>query len=160
MAHSTEPHNGSKIDFEREIREELRNRPPARLPRSVDLAPPIFGAPPIAMPGYVEHHVGATEIGKLSAEAVVREYEAAAKEIEMMGVGLMDLVKQCEANTKNALIVSEELKVTAARYRDEAKRVFVQIENCSQVTAEVRKTCNEMMTKIADPARLDIVTKA
>jgi len=30
---------------------------------------------------------GATEIGKLSAEAVVREYEAAAKDIEAMGAG-------------------------------------------------------------------------
>jgi phosphoglycolate phosphatase-like HAD superfamily hydrolase len=112
------------------------------------------------MPAYVEHHDGATEIGKLSAEAVVSEYEAAAKEIEMMGVGLMELVKQCEANTKNALAVSEELKETAARYRDEAKRVFVQIENCSQVTAEVRTTCNEMMAKIANPTTLDTVAKS
>jgi uncharacterized coiled-coil DUF342 family protein len=102
----------------------------------------------MAMPDYVEHSAGATEIGKLSAEAVVREYETAAKEIEVMGTELMDLAKQCEAATRNALTVTEELKETASRYREEAKRVFQQIENCSQVTAEVRHICNELREKI------------
>jgi len=103
----------------------------------------------MAMPDYVEHSAGATEIGKLSAEAVVHEYEIAAKEIEVMGTELMDLVKQCETATRNALGVTDELKETAGRYREEAKRVFQQIENCSQVTAEVRNTCNDLREKIA-----------
>jgi hypothetical protein len=60
------------------------------------------------------HSAGATEIGKLSAETVVREYEIAAKEIEVMGTELMDLVKQCETVTRNALGVTEELKETVA----------------------------------------------
>jgi predicted nucleic acid-binding Zn-ribbon protein len=51
--------------------------------------------------------------------------------------------------TRNALAVTEELKDTARRYREEAKRVFLQIENCSQVTAEVRQTCTELKEKIA-----------
>ena len=99
---------------------------------------------------------GATEIGKLSAEAVVREYEAAAKEIEAMGAELVGLVKQCETNTRDALAVTEELKETAGRYREEAKRVFLQIENCSLVAAEVRKTCTELKEKIAAPAMIGI----
>jgi hypothetical protein len=36
--------------------------------------------------------------------------------------------------------------------REEAKRVFRQIENCTLMTAEVRKTCNEVKEKIAAPA--------
>ena len=95
---------------------------------------------------------GATEIGKLSAEAVVREYEAAAKDIEAMGAELIERVKQCEAMTRDALEVTEELKDIAERYREEAKRVFLQIENCSLVMAEVRKTCTELKEKIAAPA--------
>jgi len=106
------------------------------------------------MPEYVEHHEGATEIGKLSAEAVVREYEAAAQEIESMGAELVERVKQCEAMTRGALAVTEELKDTAKRYREEAKRVFIQIEECSQISAEVRKTCIELKEKIAVPDRL------
>ena len=61
------------------------------------------------MPDYVEHSDGATEIGKLSAEAVVREYEAAAKDIEALGVELIEKARQCEAMTREALTVSEEL---------------------------------------------------
>jgi hypothetical protein len=130
-------------DMERQIEAEVRNRPP------------VHRAPTTAIPDYVEHCDGATEIGKLSAEAVVREYEAAAKEIETMGTELIGLVKQCEAMTRDALAVTEELKETAGRYREEAKRVFLQIESCSQVTAEVRKTCTELKEKIAAPATAD-----
>jgi hypothetical protein len=134
-------------DLEREIEAEVRNRPPAHEPDP--FAPPSVRAPAMAMPEYVEHRDGATEIGKLSAEAVVAEYEAAAKEIEAMGVELIERVKQCEAMTRDALAVTEELKETARRYREEAKRVFLQIENCSRVTAEVRQTCTELKEKIA-----------
>src|SRR6202790_5131166 len=115
--------------------------------------PTIGAGTPARATDYVEHRDGATEIGKLSAEAVVREYEAAAKEIEAMGAELVERVKQCEAMTRDALEVTEELKETAERYREEAKRVFVQIENCSLVTAEVRKTCTELKEKIAVSAR-------
>ena len=54
--------------------------------------------------------------------------------------------------TKDALAVTEEMKETAARYREEAKRIFLQIENCTRMTAEVRKTCIELKEKIAAPA--------
>ena len=139
-------------DLEQEIEAEFRNRPPVREPRPVNFAPPRVRAPALSMPDYVEHREGATEIGKLSAEAVVREYEAAAKDIEAMGAELIERVKQCEAMTRDALAVTEEMKDTAARYREEAKRIFLQIENVTLMTAEVRKTCSELKEKIATPA--------
>jgi hypothetical protein len=142
-------------DMEREIEAEVRNRPPPHEPRPVNYAPPRVSAPALAMPDYVEHRDGATEIGKLSAEAVVREYEAAAKDIEAMGAELIERAKQCEAVTRDALAVTEELKETAERYREEAKRVFVQIESCSLATAEVRKTCAELKEKLAASATID-----
>jgi hypothetical protein len=107
------------------------------------------------MPGYVEHREGVTEIGKLSAEAVVREYEAAAKEIEAMGSDLVEQARQCERVMAEALDVTGELKEVAARYRTEAKRVFDQIENYSVVVSEVRKTCTELRDKIAVPTAMD-----
>jgi hypothetical protein len=136
------PSRDPLTEIERAIEAEVRNRP-------LGHEQPTVSAPTIAMPDYVEHSAGATEIGKLSAEAVVREYEIAAKEIEVMGAELINLVKQCEAVTRNAFNVTEELKETAGRYREEAKRVFRQIENCSQVTAEVRNVCTELREKIA-----------
>lgn len=136
-------------DMEREIQTELRHRPPLHETRTTHLDAPTIGAPTLAMPDYVEHREGATEIGKLSAEAVVREYEATAKEIESMGAELLDRVKECEAMTRDALAVTEELKLVAARYREEAKRVFDHIESCSLVVAEARKTCTDLKDRIA-----------
>jgi hypothetical protein len=143
--------SGSALtDIERAIEAEVRNRPP------IQDSP---GVAAMAMPDYVEHREGATEIGKLSAEAVVREYELAAKEIEAVGEVLIDLVKQCEAMTREALAVTEQLKETAGRYREEAKRVFLQIENCSEITAEVRKICTELKEKISPPPAVAIKAK-
>jgi chromatin segregation and condensation protein Rec8/ScpA/Scc1 (kleisin family) len=152
MVQSTVGRVSSVIDLEREIEAEFRNRPPLHEPRPVDVAPPSVRAPTLSMPDYVEHREGATEIGKLTAEAIVREYEAAAKDIEAMGAELIERVKQCEAMTRDALAVTQEMKETAMRYREEAKRIFVQIEDCSLMTAEVRKTCTELKERIAAPA--------
>jgi len=150
MAQSTDRPLFSTTNLEREIAEEYRKRPPVRTAPPTDFAPPV--APTSSMPDYVEHREGATEIGKLSAEAVVREYESAAKEIETLGVELIQRAKQCEEMTREALAVIDEVKQTAARYRAEAKRIFVEIEDCSQMTAEVRKICNELTEKMAGPA--------
>jgi hypothetical protein len=138
-------------DLEREIAEEIQKS--HEPPRAFAMSPEV--APTLAMPDYVEHRDGATEIGRLSAEGIVREYEVAAKEIEAMGTQLIERVKQCETMTHDALAVTEELKEIAARYREEAKRVFAEIERCSQATAEVRKTCTELREKLADPATTD-----
>jgi hypothetical protein len=135
--------------MEREIHAELRHRPLLQEAHSTYIDTPTVGAPTMAMPDYVEHRDGATEIGKLSAEAVVREYEATAKEIESMGTELLERVKQCEAMSHDALAVIGELREVAARYREEAKRVFEHIESCSLVLAEARKTCTELKDKIA-----------
>ena len=156
MAQTMKPPIFDAIDLEREIAEEFRKLPPPeREPQPTDFAPPSVRAPDLAMPDYVEHRDGVPEIGKLSAEAVVREYEAAAKDIEALGVELVEHVKQCEAMARDALKVTDELKETANRYRDEAKRVFLQIESCSKMTSEVRKICLELRDKIAVPATTD-----
>jgi hypothetical protein len=153
MAQTPKPPIFDVVDIEREIEEEFRKIPTVREGQ------PTVPAPQLAMPDYVEHRDGATEIGKLSAEAVVREYEAAAKDIEELGAELVGHVKKCEAMTRDALTVIEELKETAGRYREEAKRVFLHIENCSLVTAEVRKTCIEMRDRIAASAELEAKAK-
>ena len=138
----------SPTELEREIQAEIRSRTPVH-EHPVQFASPSVTSPALGMPDYVEHREGATEIGKLSAEAVVREYEETAKEIEAMGNELLERVKQCEALTRDTLSVNAELKEIAARYREEAKRAFDHIETCSQVVAEARKACGELKDKIA-----------
>jgi hypothetical protein len=152
MAQSIVERVFSMTDLERDIEAEVRNRPQIDEPGPENFAPPRLRVPTLSIPDYVEHRDGATEIGKLTAEAVVREYEAAAKDIEGMGVELIERVKQCEAMTRDALAVTAEMKELAMRYREEAKRIFLQIEDCSLMTAEVRKTCAELKERIAAPA--------
>jgi hypothetical protein len=106
-----------------------------------------------SMPDYVEHRDGVTEIGKLSAEAIVREYEATAKEIESMGADMIERAKACEDVTRDTLAVTKELNEIADRYRKEAKRVFEHIENCSALVAAARLTCDELKDKIAAPMK-------
>ncbi|HEY9455509.1 MAG TPA: hypothetical protein VIR82_22735 [Bradyrhizobium sp.] len=142
-------------NIEREIQAEVHNAHQPRQPGPIDFVTPMTAAPAMAMPDYVEHRDGATEIGRLSAEAVVREYEAAAKDIEALGAELIERVKQCEAMSRDVLRVTGELKETANRYREEAKRVFIEIESCSKMTSEVSKICGELRDRIAPPAAAD-----
>jgi hypothetical protein len=96
MVQSTQGRGDSVLDLERQIADEVRNVLSIRELRHVNWGQPSVRTPSLAMPGYVQHSGGITEIAKLSAEAIVREYEAAAKEIEGMGAELIDRVKQCE----------------------------------------------------------------
>jgi hypothetical protein len=83
--------------------------------------PAIRPAPSGPMPDYVEHEEGVTRVGALTAEAVVRDYEAAAREID-----------------------------TAASYREEAKKIFKRIEECAIFTEHVRKTCETVKLKMIE----------
>ena len=54
------------------------------------------------MPDYVEHKEGVNRVGKLTAEAIVREYDAAVKEIEALGTELSEAARKCEAMVSGA----------------------------------------------------------
>jgi hypothetical protein len=110
--------------------------------------PKVPSAQSEPLPDYVEHQDGVPRAGALSAEAVVREYEAAAKEIEAMGVGLIDAAKQCEAMTAEVHNAIAYMHETAAAYREEAKRIFKRIEDCALLTEDVRKTCETLKHRI------------
>jgi hypothetical protein len=101
------------------------------------------------MPDYVEHKEGVNQVGKLSAEAVVREYDAAVKEIEALGAELSEAAKKCEAMVAGVHAMVGEIKELAANYREEGKRYFLQIEDCSLMTSEVRTVCETLKKKIA-----------
>jgi hypothetical protein len=101
------------------------------------------------LPDYVEHKEGVNQVGKLSAEAVVREYDAAVKEIEALGAELTEAAKKCEATVAGVYAMVSEIKELAASYREEGKRYFLQIEECSLTTSEVRTVCEALKQKIS-----------
>ena len=109
--------------------------------------PPV---PPEPLPNYVEHREGVSRVGQLTAEAVVRDYEAAAKEIEAMGAELISAAKKCEAMTADVHTAIAFMRDTAASYREEAKKIFKRIEECALFTEDVRKTCETVKRRMMD----------
>ncbi|MCK1640322.1 hypothetical protein IVA95_22605 [Bradyrhizobium sp. 157] len=134
-------------DIERDIGDMIQNTHRA-LP-SIHIVPsddhPLPKGP---MPEYVEHKEGVNQVGKLSAEAVVREYDAAVKEIEALGTELSEAARKCETMVSAVHATIAEIKELAANYRDEGKRYFLQIEECSLMTSEVRTVCEALKKKI------------
>jgi len=116
-------------------------------------AMPLRTAPSVPsepLPDYVEHREGVSRVGALSAEAVVRDYEAAAKEIEAMGAELIGAAKKCEAMTADVHSAIAYMRDTATAYREEAKKIFKRIEECALFTEDVRKTCETVKRKMME----------
>ena len=135
------PFDASKL--EDEVRESVhQNRPYLQ---TNDHVP----RPVLAVPEYVTHRDDVSEIGKLSAEAIVKEYEETAKEIEAMGDVVRDMVKRCDELSASASSMLKDIRMTATRYRKEGKRMFAEIESCSSAADEVRKLCEGFRDKLA-----------
>jgi hypothetical protein len=132
-------------DVVRRLENDIASLTPATGDNPLSYAPPANRVMPL--PEYVTHRDGVSEIGMLSAEAVVREYENAAKEIEAMG---KETARRCVEITANVVNMLEDVRTTAAHFRKEAQRIFNDIESCSALTEEVRSTCDALKKKIGD----------
>lgn len=136
------PFDASRL--EDEVRDVVQHHPHIR---ALEHVPRTTLAPPV--PDYASHRDDVSEIGKLSAEAIVKEYEETAKEIETMGNVVREMVQRCERLTGSASAMLKDIKSTAARYRKEGKRMFTEIESCSSATDEVRRLCESFRDKLA-----------
>jgi hypothetical protein len=133
--------------LEEDVRDLAQQKPPHI--QAVDHAPRTQSPP---VPEYVSHRDDATEIGKLSAEAIVKEYEETAKEIEAIGEFVKDMLQRCDQLAVSTSTMLKEIKATAAGYRKEGKRMFQEIETCSSTTDEVRRLCESFRDKIVTRA--------
>jgi len=126
----------------------------AKFEAEVTGALPIKAAPSVhsseQMPDYVEHLEGVSRVGALTAEAVVRDYESAAKEIEAMGAELISAAKKCEAMTADVHNAIAFMRDTAEAYRQEGKKIFKRIEECALFTENVRKTCQDVKRRMTE----------
>src|SRR4051794_34778321 len=95
------------------------------IPRNTLKLDPTRFAP---MPDYFAHQEGVSRVGALSAEAVARDFEAAAKEIEAMGPALVGAASKCEAMTANVHRAIAFMHETATAYREEANKIVARIE--------------------------------
>lgn len=123
------------------------NRKKVEQPASVSEALPL--------PEYVTPKEGVPQVGALSAEAMVRDFEDTAKHIEIMAAELAAEARKCAEELSSLAnkfkemdaevrSVIDHIKDTAASFRDEAKTVFVRIENTALMTRDVRDASTKM----------------
>ena len=143
---ATAPANVFKIN---EVAEDIEKEMARIAPHRPE---PAYGTPSPPLPAYVEHRAEVSEIGRLSAEAIIRDFEATAKEIEAMGEVVKGMVQRCERLTASASTMLDDIKSTAVRYREEGKRIFNEIESCSATTDDVRRLCEAFRDKITTKA--------
>ena len=116
--------------------------------------------PPERMPDYVEPREGVPPVGALSAEAIVKDFEKTAKGIDAMAADLVEASQKCatelvELTAKYSDMMSdlekvvEHIKDTSAAYRDEAKTVFLRIEDTTLRMKEVRELSDAMRERLA-----------
>ena len=88
-----------------------------------------------------------TEVSRVgvTAEAVMRDYESAAKEVEALGAELISAVKKWEAMTAD---VRDTIRDAAEACRREGKKIFERIEESALITEDVRKTCEDVKHRI------------
>jgi hypothetical protein len=140
----------SLIEVEADLEEQIKRHPlPEHLRRHdhLNYAPPAVRTDPL--PGYVEHGPNVSDVGKLSAEAVVKQYEVAARAVEAMGAELTASLEKLDATKLETMAALKELNEVVEAYRETGKRIFLQIENHSLMTTEVRSTCAALKEKIA-----------
>ena len=120
------------LDLEHEIEQTLQRTPP-RMPRT-----PMPGIPGAA----------AEDVGRLSAEAVMAQYEAAAKAVEEMGVSVRDTITKLEQAMAVCDADMKLLGEAAAAIRKRGKAVMAQIAEASAMSNDIRAAAAEFTRKM------------
>jgi hypothetical protein len=88
-------------------------------------------------------------LGKMSADAVRAQYEAAAKAFEVMGEEVKDRINKLEASLDEAAASMKLLSEAAAAIREQGKLAHMQIAEMSSVTKHINGMCADVMKKVA-----------
>ena len=88
------------------------------------------------------------DLGRMSAEAVLTQYEAAAKAVEEMGKEVTAMVKRLGEKLVECDQDMKHIVETAAAIREKGKHSQALIEQVSALSSEIRKTCDEFIKKV------------
>ena len=123
----------------------------ARRSRPEDYAPPATRHPLVGLPDYVQHAEGADEIAKITAHAVITQYEECAKSIEAMGGPLKELAEGHQRSIDDIHAALQYVADAAQHCRDLGAGSFDRFQKTAGIIAEVRRICDESRGKI-EPA--------
>lgn len=96
-----------------------------------------------------EPKVGEEDIGRLSAEAVLAQYELAAKAVEDMGEAIKTRVARLADALAEADADMRLVAETAKAIREKGALAHAQIEEAAGVSKEIRGACADFRSKIA-----------
>jgi methyl-accepting chemotaxis protein len=88
------------------------------------------------------------DLGRMSAEAVLAQYETAAREFEIMGDEIKARIEKLQASLDDAHEALRLLADAAKAIRDKGQLAHAQIEEMSAVTKHVRDAVAEATKKI------------
>ena len=131
-------------NLESEIAEIVRARP-------VDYAQQRVRQPLVPLPSYVKHAEGADEVAKLTAHAVIAQYEECAKAIEQLKEPLKEYAEGHQKALDDLAEAIRYVEDSAQRCRDLGAGAFERFQKSAGVIAEVRRTCDDIRSKI-EPA--------
>jgi methyl-accepting chemotaxis protein len=88
------------------------------------------------------------QLGKMSSEAVLKQYEAAAEAVEDMGRTVREMVKrlgeamiECDTDMKHVI-------ETAHAIREKGKHTEALIEQVAALSKAIRETCDDFQKKV------------
>jgi ferritin-like metal-binding protein YciE len=99
----------------------------------------------------IGHEIPASKvenIGRLSAEAVQKQYEAAAEEVKTMGVVIKERIQrleQCLQECDNDLKVISEMSQAIV---EKGQHVAAEIEHTNAVANDIRTACADFQKKV------------
>jgi len=88
------------------------------------------------------------ELGQMSADAVLVQYQATAAEVEKMGAMVQDMVKKLGQSLQECDNDMKVVAETAAAIRDKGKHSQALIEQVSALSTEIREACAEFKKKV------------
>lgn len=90
------------------------------------------------------------DIGNVTAEAVMAQYDAASKTILEMKTPMQEWSSQCQTALADLEAAMKYIEETAARFREIGQSTHDRIQKSSVAITEVRQTCDDIRAKI-DP---------
>jgi len=88
------------------------------------------------------------DLGRMTAEAVMTQYESAAKAVEEMGQSVKDRVHKLEAAMIECDKDMKLIEEAAKAIREKGNLVQVQIEEVSSLSSDIRAACEEFKKKV------------
>jgi ribonuclease HII len=91
----------------------------------------------------------APDIGKLSAEAVLKQYDQTAKDVEELGTTVKEWIAKLEAILKDCHEDLDLISKAAQHVRTKGDAIYAVIDQATQVSKMIRDTCADFTTKVS-----------